>query len=136
MGLRSWFAAAVIAPATVGVLLSTPFAGAADPSAPCRVSPCRAEMKVGPDELRWRSVETFYPANERLKAVLSARGRRLRLVERWGPERCRGAYRGSGIVAVVKACGPETPVRVRAYRLKRRAVKLVVAYRATPMISG
>jgi hypothetical protein len=136
MGLRLWFAAAVIAPATAGMLLLTPFAGAADPSAPCRVSPCRAELKVGPDEVRWRSVESFYPANERVKTVLSARGRRLRLLERWGPEGCRRANRGSGIVAVVKACGPETPVRVRAYRLKRRAVKLVVAYRASPVMGG
>jgi hypothetical protein len=136
MGLRLWFAAAMIAPAAAGMLLSAPLAGAADPSAPCRVSPCRAEMKVGTDEVRWRSVESFYPANERVKAVLSARGRRLRLLERWGPEGCRGAYRGSGIVAVVKACGAETPLRVRSYRLKRRAVKLVVAYRATPMMGG
>ena len=129
MGLRPWLAVAVLAPAAAGMLLSISLAGAADPSAPCRVSPCRAEMRVGPDEVRWRSVESFYPANERVKAVLRARGRRLRLLERWGP-------RGSGIVAVVKACGPETPVRVRAYRLKRRAVKLVVAYRASPVMGG
>lgn len=68
--------------------------------------------------------------------VLIAPGRRLRLLERWGPQQCRAASRGSGIIALVKACGSQTPLRLRAYRLKRKRLKLVVAYRATPVLSG
>jgi hypothetical protein len=127
----------VAAGATLVLAIATPAAlGGADPAAPCRATACWAEMKVGEDELKWRSIENFYPHNEELAATLTARGRNLRVLETWGPEGCRSAYRGSGIVAVVKACGEETPLRIRAYRMKRKRVKLVVSYKATPVMGG
>ena len=108
---------------TLVLAIAAPAAlGGADPAAPCRATACKAEMKVGADELKWRSIENFYPQNEELAATLTARGRNLRVLETWGPEGCRSAYRGSGIVAVVKACGEETPLRV--------------SYRATPVMAG
>ena len=125
-----------IALASACALLLTAAAGGSGPDSPCRSTPCVAQLKVGPDELKWRSIELFYPANEELDATLTARGRRLALVESWGPGDCRGAYRGSGIVAVAKACGDSTPLRVRAYRHKRKRIRLVVSYRATPVMTG
>ncbi len=123
--------------ATLALAIAAPAAlGGADPTAPCRTTACKAEMKVGADELKWRSIENFYPQNEELAATLTARGRKLRVLETWGPDGCRSAYRGSGVVAVVKACGEETPLRIRAYRMKRKRVKLVVSYRATPVMAG
>jgi hypothetical protein len=111
--------------------------GGADPSAPCRPTACEAEMKVGLDELKWRSIETFYPANEDLTATLTARGKTLRAVETWGPDDCRTAYRGSGTIAVVKACGDATPLRLHAYRVKKRKrIELVVSYQAAPTMMG
>ena len=37
---------------------------------------------------------------------------------------------------MVKACGSETALHLRVYHLKCKGAKLVVAYRATPVISG
>jgi hypothetical protein len=104
----------------------------AHPDDPCRLSACEVRLKVGEDETKWRSIETFYPFNEQVVVTLKARGRPLTAVETWGPGGCRTAYNGSGIVAVAKACGSQTPLRVRAYRMKRKRTKLVVAYRALP----
>jgi hypothetical protein len=119
-------------------LLATaaPAPGAAGPGAPCRAVACQVEMTVGLDQMKWRSIEIFYPRNEDLEATLSSRGSALRPVETWGPNGCRSAYRGGGIVAVVKACGDATPFRVRAYRTKRTRVSLVVTYRASPSLGG
>ena len=122
---------------SIGLLVTTaPALGdAAYPGgASCRADRCEARLRVGSDETKWRSIETFYPNNERIVAALKAKGRRLELVEAWGPKRCRRAYHGAGIVAVVKACGEATPLRVRAYRIKRKRIKLYVGYRAEQVL--
>ena len=114
----------------------TPAAGGDGPDSPCRTSPCKARLLVGYERTKWRSVETFYPRNEAVRAQLRVNGRKLRFDGSFGPGGCRWRYLGSGLVVVVKVCGDVTPIRVRADRFKGKRSSLSVAYQAAPAVRG
>jgi hypothetical protein len=113
-----------------------PAAGGGTPDDPCRQAPCRVRLHVADETARWRSFETFYPQNEEVATTLRVSGRKLRLDETFGPSGCRSRYAGSGLVAIVKACGDVTPLRVRANRFKGKRRDLVIAYQALPAMRG
>jgi len=121
----------------LGLLLAAPAAtGGGSPFDPCRQQPCKAKLRIVRDVTKWRSAQTFYPYNEALVSALRVRGRKLRLDGAFGPGGCRSRYIGSGLMAIVKVCGNVTPLRVRIARLKGRKAKLVVTYRAVPLMRG
>ena len=74
---------------------------------------------MGERAVKWASPEVFYPNNEQVFADLSTDRGPLALIRSYGAERCKHRFFGSGISALVKACGDYTALRVRAVRLKR-----------------
>jgi hypothetical protein len=134
--LRALRRAAVAAFA--GTLLAAGSAGPAGamPEDPCRVSSCSTTLTVDDAPVRWNSVELFYPYNEDVAVTLSVAGRALRVASSGGVDGCRQSYRGSGLVATVRVCGSETPVRVRAKRRRVGMVDLAIVYQAAPFMDG
>jgi hypothetical protein len=124
--------------ALAGALLGAWSAGPAGamPDDPCRVTPCSATLTVDEAPVRWNSVELFYPQNEDVVVTLSVAGRTLRQSSSGGVDGCRRSYRGAGLVATVRVCDTETPVRIRAKRRRRGMVDLAIVYQAAPFMDG
>jgi hypothetical protein len=124
--------------AFAGALLAAGSAGpaAAMPDDPCRLAACSVTLTVDEAPVRWNSVELFYPNNEDVVVTPSVAGRTLRLSSSGGVEGCRQSYRGMGLVATVRVCGTETPVRIRAKRRRPGMVDLVITYQAAPFMDG
>jgi len=125
-----------IASSCLALMAAAPPAAGGGPDDPCRAEACTAKLHVADETARWRSIETFYPQNEEVAVTLTVRGRKLRLDDTFGPNECRSRYLGSDLVAIVKACGDVTPLRVRASRFKGKRGNLVIGYQALPAMRG
>jgi hypothetical protein len=107
----------------------------AGPDAACRPSPCVAQLRVSIAPVTFRSQQLFYPNNEQISATLTAAGQPLTLRRSWGPGPCQHVYKGAGVSARVKACGPSTPVTVRAVRPGTpKPIGLAITYQASPIM--
>lgn len=127
-----------VAAAFAGTLLAAGSAGpvGAMPEDACRVVACSATLTVDEATVRWASIELFYPYNEDVSVTLTAAGRPLRWASSGGPNDCRQSYRGAGIGATVRLCGPQTSLRIRAKRRRPGMADLVVTYQAVPFLDG
>jgi hypothetical protein len=122
--------------AAIVAISIVPATTSADPPSECRDVVCAGSVQVGRNPVVWSSPQLFYPNNEDIFANPSVGGQALSEVRQYGPALCRHRFFGAGMVVVVKACAPQTPVRVRAQRLKRGGRKLDVSYSARPMLGG
>lgn len=116
--------------------LLAPQAGSGSAPVDCREVTCTAPIDKGKRVVKWASPEAFYPNNEQIFADLSTDGGPLELVRSYGAEGCRHRFFGGGISALVKACGDVTSLRVRAVRVKRRALPLRITYSAAAAMDG
>ena len=111
-----------------------PSTGTAQLPTACRGALCTASLSVGTTTVAWQSPETFYPNNERVYASPSAGLRQLTLRSSFGPGRCKHRFRGAGLSVILKACGTQTPLRVRAVRLKSGSTALRLSYTAEMLL--
>jgi hypothetical protein len=129
--------AALVAACALAVpALTAAESGGVGPDGPCRTAACKTRIGVGGEFTKWRSVELFYPHNERVVVRLRTSERRLGLRAVWGPDGCRRLFRTRGVRARVKTCGEETPVRLLATSTAGVWVKLLVSYRGAPILDG
>jgi hypothetical protein len=116
--------------------LLTAATAAATPSRSCRDQLCTGAVRVGTMPVSWASPELFYPNNEDLFAAVHVGPRPLPEVRAYGPALCRHQFAGSRINVVIKACTPETTLRVRATSRRKNTKLVTVSYAARPDIGG
>jgi hypothetical protein len=133
--LRARFAASVLALACAIPLLFADGA-ASTPGGDCREKLCVGSVQVGTVPVTWTSPELFYPNNEDLFAAVYVGTRELAEVRAYGPALCRHRFNGARIGVVVKACTPETALRVRAISRRKNTKLIRVIYAARPDIGG
>jgi hypothetical protein len=110
--------------------------GGASPSSPCREVTCTVSFAVGSKVKRWTSPQLFFPANEQIMAKFVTGKAQATLLKSYGAELCKHRFYGAATTILVKACGLQTQVRVRAVRLKRGLRRLSITYAANPYMSG
>jgi hypothetical protein len=118
----------------IAVTLAAPESGTAQLPTTCRGAVCNASLSVDTAPVTWQSPETFYPNNERVFASPVSGLRPLTLRRSFGPGQCKHRFRGAGMSVVLKACGSQTPLRVRAFRLKLGSSSLRISYTAQMML--
>jgi hypothetical protein len=129
-------AVCAFAAAFAALALLAPQAGSGSAPIECREVTCSTSYMVGERAVKWASPQVFYPNNERVFADLSTDRGPMTLIRSYGAEGCKHLFFGSGISALVKACGSYTPLRVRALRLKRGTRPLSIVYSASAAMDG
>ena len=124
--------AAIVA---IAAALTASDAGAAMP-AECRNVSCAGTLSVGRAPVLWNSPQVFYPNNERVFAAAAVGATALSEVRVYGPALCRHRFVGAGTTVVIKACGSQTPIWVRALRQRRGARPVRISYAARPMLDA
>lgn len=117
-------------------LSALPAAASAEPPSDCRDALCASTLQIGAVEARWRTPEVFYPHNEDVYAAVHVGARALPEVRSYGPALCRHRFGTAGMTVVVKACGGQTGLRVRAMRSKPGTRILRISYAAHPLLAG
>ena len=134
--VRVRFAAALLALACAVPLL---FADGASgtPSDACRDQLCAGAVRADSTmAIGWASPELFYPNNEDIFAAVYVGPRPLVEVRAYGPALCRHRFAGSRISVVIKACTPETTLRMRATSGRKNTKVVRISYAARPDIGG
>jgi hypothetical protein len=129
----------LLAVSTVCSLAAPAAAPAQTPSEPpsaCRNTVCATTLQVGAKPVRWSAPEVFYPNNEDVFAGVVSRTKAIAEVRRFGPGLCRHGFKGAGVSVVIKACGPQAMLRVRAVRVKRGVRALSLSYVARPVLDS
>jgi hypothetical protein len=110
--------------------------GGASPSSPCREVTCTVSFAVGSKVRRWTSPELFFPANEQVMARFRASKTDATLLKSYGAKLCKHRFYGGAMSILVKACGLQAQIFMRAVRLKRGLRRLSITYAAEPYMSG
>lgn len=104
--------------------------------AECRNAACVQTLSVGQTPTAWISPQLFYPNNEEVFAAPAVGAITLAEVRVYGPGLCRHRFVGAATTVVIKACGSQTPLRVRALRTKRSVRTVRISYAARPLLDG
>lgn len=134
-GAVSALAVTVTLALSVGSAAGAP-TGGASPSSPCREVTCTVNIAVGSKVKRWTSPQLFFPANEQVLAKFASGRTQATLLKSYGAELCKHRFYGAATSILVKACGLQTQVTLRAVRLKRGLRRLTITYAANPYMSG
>jgi hypothetical protein len=113
---------------------ASPGSAAASPSGECREVACTGSAGVGRTAVTWTSPQVFYPNNEEVFAAPVVGTLTLSEVRVYGPALCRHRFVGASMTVVIKACGAQTPLRVRAWRRKPGTRSLAITYAARPIL--
>jgi hypothetical protein len=124
------------AAAFASLALLAPQAGSGSAPVECREVTCSTSFMVGERSVKWSSPQVFYPNNERVFADLTTDRGPMTLVQSYGAEGCKHRFFGSGVSALVAACGSNSSLRVRAFRVKRGARPLSIVYSASAAMDG
>lgn len=116
--------------------LLAPQTGSGSAPVECREVTCSTSFMVGERTVKWVSPQVFYPNNERVFADLSTDRGPMTLIRSYGAEGCKHRFFGSGISALVTACGSYSSLRVRALRIKMGARPLSIVYSASAAMDG
>jgi hypothetical protein len=126
--------AAALCAATAALAVALPGSAQASPQGECREVTCAGTVAVGSMTETWTSPQTFYPNNEEVYASAFVGTMALNEVRVYGPGLCRHRFAGASMTVVIKACGAQTPLRVRAFRRKAGIRNLRITYAARPII--
>jgi hypothetical protein len=109
---------------------------ASTPGGACRDQLCAGAVRVEALPVTWSSPELFYPNNEDLFAGVYIGTRPLAEVRAYGPALCRHRFTGARISVVIKACTPETTLRVLAKSRRKNTKMIRIFYAARPDVGG
>jgi hypothetical protein len=126
--------AAALCAAAAALAVALPGSASASPSGECRDVTCAGTVAVGSMTETWTSPQVFYPYNEEVYATAFVGRMPLNEVRVYGPGLCRHRFVGASMTVVIKACGAQTPLRVRAFRRKAGVRNLRVTYAARPIL--
>jgi hypothetical protein len=93
-------------------------------------------MAVGSRIKRWSSPQLFFPDGEQVLAKFVAGKTEATLISSYGSELCKHRFYGAAMSLLVKACGDQAQISVRAVRLKRGLRRLTITYAADPYAVG
>jgi hypothetical protein len=120
--------------AVAALAVASPGSAAASPAGECREVACSGSAGVGRAPVTWTSPQVFYPNNEEVFAAPVVGTLTLSEVRVYGPALCRHRFVGASMTVVIKACGAETPLRVRAWRRKAGTRSVRINYAARPIL--
>jgi len=124
--------AVTVALAIPGTTADGASTGGASPNSPCREVTCTVSFAIGSKVKRWTSPQLFFPANEQVLGKFVAGKEQATLLKSYGADLCKHRFFGAATTILVKACGLQTQVSVRAVRLKRGLRRLTITYAADP----